>query len=152
ESGMLRFGSVTGIAQGSKQLADFSALFLQLGRDTQFSAAQAEEAALNLAKGGLTPAQIAGGALADTLTLAAAGELDLAKAADITAKQLGVWADTGVTSAQVADLLAQSANASVVSVEELALGMANVGGVAKLAGASFQDTVTALGAVSAGFS
>lgn len=154
ESGMLRFGSVTGdaIAEAGMALEDFSALFLQLGADTQFSAAQAQEAAINLAKGGLTPAMIAGGALADTLQLAAAGELELATAADITAKQLGVWADQGVTSANVANLLAQAANASVVSVEELALGMANVGGVAKLAGASFQDTVTALGAVSAGFS
>ncbi len=154
ESGMLRFGSVTGdaIKEAGMSLEDFSALFLKLGADTQFSAAQAQEAAINLAKGGLTPAQIAGGALADTLTLAAAGELDLAQAAEITAKQLGVWASTGTTSAEVANLLAQAANASTVDVDELAMGMANVGGIAKTVGLSFQETVQTLGLLAPGFS
>jgi TP901 family phage tail tape measure protein len=151
ESGMLRFASISGLKAGSAQLKDFSALFLKLGADTQFSAAQAEEAAINLAKGGLTPAQIAGGALADTLTLASAGELDLAQAAEITAKALGVWADQGVTSAQVANLLAEAANASTVDVDELAQGLYNSQGIAKLAGASFQDLTTALGLVAPGF-
>lgn len=154
ESGMLRFGAVTGeaIADAGMELSDFSALFLKLGADTQFSAGQAQEAAINLAKGGLTPAQIAGGALADTLTLAAAGELDLARAADITAKQLGVWSSAGVTSAQVADLLSQAANASTVGVDDLALGLANVGGIAKVAGLSFGETVQAMALLAPGFS
>jgi hypothetical protein len=53
------------------------------------------------------------------------------RAAEIVAKQLGVWGETGVTAADVADLLASAANASTVNVEELALGLANVGGSAK---------------------
>jgi TP901 family phage tail tape measure protein len=148
ESGMLRFSAVSGTT--GDELEDFSQLFLQLGADTQFSAAQAQEAAINLAKGGRTASQVAA-ELADTLTLAAAGELDLATAAEITAKQLGVWGDTGVTAAQVADRLAQASNASTVDVDELALGLAQAGGVAKVAGLSFDETVQIMALLAPGF-
>lgn len=154
EQGMNRFAAVTGeaIADAGMELSDFSALFLKLGAETQFSAAQAQEAAVALAKGGIDPLTIASGALADTLTLAAAGELELGTAAEITAKQLGVWASAGVTSAEVANLLAQAANASTVDVDELALGLANVGGIAKVAGLSFGETVQAMALLAPGFS
>ena len=154
ESTMNRFASVTGqsLSESGKSVKDFSALFIKLGQDTQYSAQQAGDAAVELAKGGIDPATIAAGALADTLNLAAAGELGLADAATIVAKQLGVWKDTGVDSAQVADRLAQAANASTVDVKELALGLANVGGVAKAAGVSFDETVQTLALLAPGFS
>lgn len=154
EAGMYQFGSVTSDAavEASGGLEKFKSLFLELGAETQFSAAQAQEAAIELAKGGFEPAEIAGGALADTLALAAAGQLDLATAAEITAKQMGVWESTGLQTAQVANLMAQAANASTVDVEELALGMANVGGVAKTAGLDFQETVTTMSLLAPGFS
>lgn len=154
EAGMLRFKAVTGQAlqESGMSLEQFSTLFLEMGAKTQFSAAQAQEAAINLAKGGIAPATIAAGALASTLDLAAAGELDLALAAEITAKQLGVWADQGVDAADVANLMAQAANASTVNVDNLALGLANVGGVAKVAGLSFEETVQTMALLSPGFS
>lgn len=154
EAGMLRFESVTGdsLAKAGLETEDFRQLFLQLGADTQYSAAQAEEAAIALAKGGVDPLAIANRTLADTLGLASAGELDLAQAADITAKQLGVWAETGVTSAQVADLLAQAANASTINVDELALGLANVGGTAKTAGVPFAELTQTMALIAPGFS
>lgn len=150
EAGLQRFGAVTGLA--SSQLGQFNDLFLQLGKDTQYSAAQAEEAAINLAKGGIEPATIAAGALRDTLALAAAGELELGTAAEVTAKQLGVWSDQGVTAADVANRMSQAANASTVGVQDLALGMANVGDVAKIAGLSFKETVQTMAMVAPGFS
>lgn len=154
ESTMNRFASVTGesLGESGKSVQDFSRLFIQLGQDTMYSAQQAGDAAVELAKGGLDPATIAAGALADTLSLASAGELALADAATIVAKQLGVWKDTGLESAQVADRLAQAANASTVDVKDLALGLANVGGVAKAAGVSFDETVQTLALLSPGFS
>jgi TP901 family phage tail tape measure protein len=161
ESNMLRFGAVTGDSLGAAGLSlkDFSDLFLQLGKDTQFSAAQAQEAAINLAKGGLDPAVISAGGLSSALALAAAGELDLAQAAEITAKQYGVWVDRTAPAAEQAaflaksaDLLAQAANASTVDVDELGLGLANVGGIAKTTGLSFQETVETLALLSPGFS
>lgn len=141
ESSLNRFAAVTGdaMAEAGLEVADFSALFLEMGAKTQFSAGEAADAAVMLAKGGLTPAAIAAGALEAALGLAAAGELDLAIASDILAKQLGVWADTGVTAEEVTNELAQAANASTVDVDELALGLANVGGAARTVGVPFDE-------------
>lgn len=153
EATLNRFASVTGdaITEAGLSIEDFSDLFLKMGAVTQFSAGEAAEAAVELAKGGLDPLTIAAGGLEGALALAAAGELDLAEAAEIAAKQLGVWGDQGVVAADVADLMAQAANASTVNVDDLALGMANVGGVAKGVGASFEETVTMLALLAPGF-
>lgn len=153
EAGMNQFTGVVGqgLRESGKDIDDFSNLFLKLGADTQFSAAQAQEAAINLAKGGRSAAQVYA-ELPAVLNLAAAGQLDLAQSADIAAKQLGIWGNTGVTAAQVADSLASAANASTVDVGELALGLANVGGIAKTAGLSFEDTVQTLALLAPGFS
>jgi TP901 family phage tail tape measure protein len=154
EAGMNRFASVTGssITDAGLTLDDFKNKFLALGAETQFSAAQAQEAAIALAKGGVAIPDIMAGATQATLDLAAAGELELAPAADIVAKQLGVWAETGVTASQVADALAQAANASTVDVDELALGLSNVGGSAKVAGVDFGDLVQTMALIAPGFS
>lgn len=154
EAGMLEFASVTGssITDAGLTLDQFQSKFLELGATTAFSAAQAQQAAIELAKGGVPIIDIMNGATDATLSLAAAGGVELANAATIVSKQLGVWASEGVTAANVADLMAQAANASTVDVEELAMGMANVGGIAKVAGVSFAETTTTLAMISSGFS
>lgn len=154
EATMNRFAAVTGsaIADAGLEIESFNALFLEMGAKTQFSAGEAAAAAVELAKGGIDPATIAAGGLEAALGLAAAGELDLAAAAEITAKQLGVWASAGVSAGDVANQMAQAANASTVGVDDLAIGMANVGGVAKVAGLSFQETTQAMAMLAPGFS
>lgn len=154
ESTMNRFASVTGdaITEAGMSMDDFNALFLDMGAKTQYSAQQAADAAVELAKGGIDPATIAAGGLEGALALAAAGELDLSKAAEITAKQLGVWGDAAQDANHVADRFAQAANASTVNVDDLALGMSNVGGVAKTMGLTFDDTVQVLAQIAPGFS
>lgn len=158
---MNRFGAVVGSSLGDAGLSldDFKQKFLDLGASTQYSAGQAQTAAIELAKGGIDPATLAAGGLAAAMNLAAAGELDLAQAAEISAKQFGVWVDASASAeekaaflAQSADLLAQAANASTVGVEDLALGLANAGGTAKVAGVSFQDTVQTMAMLAPGFS
>lgn len=52
---------------------ELTALAKKMGAETSFSAKDAADAMLELAKGGMTAAQIKGGALKQTLTLAAAG-------------------------------------------------------------------------------
>jgi TP901 family phage tail tape measure protein len=161
EATLNRFSAVTGDAmdEAGLQVSDFHDLFLEMGADTQFSAGEAGEAALNLAKGGLEPATIAAGGLSSALNLAAAGELDLAKAAEISAKQYGVWINQAASVeektkflADSADLLAQAANASTTDVEDLGLGLANAGGVAKIAGLDFKETVQTMALLAPGFS
>jgi hypothetical protein len=154
EATLNKFASVTGdsLTQAGMSVETFNDLFLEMGAKTAFSAQQAADAAVELAKGGLDPATIAGQGLEATLSLAAAGQLELAEAANITAKQLGVWSSTGVDATTVANQMAQAANASTVDVDELALGMANVGGVAKVAGLSFKETTQAMALLAPGFS
>ena len=154
EASLNRLEAVTGsaMADAGLSLDDFNTKFLQLGKDTQFSAGQAGDAAVELAKGGVSVTDIMGGATDATLNLAAAGEIDLAEAAGIVAKQLGVWGSEGVTAEQITNRLAQAANASTVDVDELALGLSNVGGVAKVAGLDFDELNTTMALLAPGFS
>lgn len=154
ESSMFGLQAVTGdaLTKAGFSLEDVSEKALQLGADTQFSAQQAVDAMTELAKGGVPVAAIMSDATDATLALASATGLDLAPAAEIVAKQLGVWGETGVTAAQVTDLLASAANASTVDVDELALGLANVGGVARESGVEFDDLVQTMALIAPSFS
>lgn len=161
EQGMNRFASVTGssLEESGQSLDQFKDLFISLGRELPVSTAEVQQAAIEMAKGGIEPATIAAGGLRDVLNLAAAGEVGIAEAAEIASKQLGVWvdsaADANVKAAFLKDsvnLLSQAANASTVDVDDLALGLANSGKSADLAGLSFRETVTSMALISSGFS
>jgi len=154
ESALFAFQAVAGSAleRTGVSFDDVKAKALELGSSTQFSAQQALEAMTELAKGGVAVELVMGEATDATLALAAAARLELANAAEIVAKQLGVWGATGVTAAEVADLLASAANASTVNVEELALGLANVGGSARVAGLTFAETVQTMALIAPSFS
>jgi len=154
ESALYKFQAVAGdsLSKAGLSFTDVKQKALELGSSTQFSAQQALDAMTELVKGGVNVQDVMSGATDATLSLAAAAQLDLANAATIVAKQLGVWGDTGVTAANVADLLASAANASTVNVEELALGLANVGGSAKVAGLSFEETVQTMALIAPSFS
>lgn len=153
ETTLNRFSSVTLDAMDEAGLAvkDFDKMFMDLGKSTQFSAQEAANAGVELAKGGIELTDILGGATEATLDLAAAAELELAPAAEIIAKALGAWGDTGVTAVDVSNLLTQAANASSTTVEELARGLSNVGGIAELAGVEFNEVVTALALIAPNF-
>lgn len=154
EASLNRFAAVAGdsIAAAGKTLRDFDKLALQLGADTQFSAKQVMDALVEAAKAGIKPAELAAGGLEAVLNLAAAGELNLAKAAEITAKQLGAWSGVGIETTEIVNLLSQAANASTLNVEDLALGTYNAGGVARGAGLEYKEFVSSLALLSSYFS
>jgi len=154
ESALFKFQAVAGdsLTKAGLSFDDVKQKALELGSSTQFSAQQALDAMTELVKGGINVKDVLGDATDATLALAAAAQLNLANAATIVAKQLGVWGETGVSAANVADLLASAANASTVNVEELALGLANVGGSAKVAGLSFEETVQTMALIAPSFS
>jgi len=129
-----------------KQLADLSDLAIKMGADTVFSANDASSAMLELAKGGLTAAQIKAGGLKGTLTLAAAGGLDLASAATFASNAMNTFGLTSDKIPAIAAALAGGANASTASVESLGQALSQVGPGAKNAGLSLQDTVGVLAA------
>jgi TP901 family phage tail tape measure protein len=131
------------------QMKGLSDLALKMGADTTFSAGEAADAMLELAKGGLDAATIKSGALAGTLTLASAGGTDLATAATIASNALNTFNLKGKDMASVAAALAGGANASSASVESLGQGLQQVGPGATNAGLSLQDTIGTLSAFDA---
>lgn len=124
-----------------KQLND---LAVKLGADTSFSANDAADAMLELAKAGLDTKTIMGGGVAGTLTLAAAGGTDLASAATIASNAMNTFNLRGKDMDSVAAALAGGANASTASVESLGQALQQVGPGATNAGLSLQETIAAL--------
>ena len=131
----------------AEQMNELKARALELGESTRFSASEALQAMIELAKGGVSVETILSDAAQAALDLAAAAGVDLADAAEIIAKQLSVWAASGLTAAQAATVLTQAANASTTSVQELRYGLAAVGSIAREFGLSFEETVTAVAAI-----
>lgn len=126
------------------KLAELDDLALKLGADTVFSAQDSAAAMLSLAKGGLSPAQIQAGALADTLTLASAGELELADAADTVVQGMGAFRLKASQTNVAVAALAGGANASSASVSDMTQALAQAGTSANSAGLSIQETTAYL--------
>lgn len=130
----------------AKQMDALTKAAKDMGYNSQYSAQEAAQAMLELAKSGITPAQIKAGALATTMKLAAAGGLQLEAAATAVANALNTFGLKAAQANQVANALAGGANASSASVESLQQGLAQVGAGAVNAGLSLQETVGVLSA------
>ncbi len=143
---MRQVAAVTG--EPRKGLEGLSRLALKMGADTKFSAQEAGAAMLELAKGGLTTAEIRAGALDSTLTLAAAGGLELGRAAAFVSKGLNTFGLDARDAGAVAAALAGGANASAASVEDMGAALSQVGPGARNAGLSIQETTGILAAFS----
>lgn len=141
---MATIQSATGAS--GRAMAKMNAMALKLGADTSFSASDAADAMLELAKAGVTTRNIMRGGVAGTLQLAAAGGTELATAATIASNAMNSFNLGGTEMASVAAALAGGANASSASVESLGLGLAQVGAGAVNAGLNLQETVAALAA------
>lgn len=117
---------------------------LQLGRDTKFSASEGALAIEELVKAGLSVPDVLNGAADAAVSLAAAGEIDLPQAATLAANAMNQFNLSAQDLPKVADLVAGAANASAIDVGEFGQSLQQVGAVAKLAGATFDDTATAI--------
>ncbi len=144
EQSMNVLNSVTGAS--AEQMAQLSERARELGQDISLpgvSATDAASAMTELAKANLSVDQVLA-ASKGTLSLAKAGQVDVAFAAQTTAQALNAFGLAGEEASRVADLLAASANSSTSDVEGMALGLSQVGAGAKSMGVNIQDTITAL--------
>lgn len=161
-------GAGVGLAAGIRTLADFSqgmstvkaitqateAQFVALeekakllGATTRFSASQASEAMLFLARAGFNVDQILG-SVEGTLQLAQAGALDLGAAADIASNILtGFRLEVDQTN-RVVDLMAFLANSANTDIRQLGDAMKFVAPVAAGLGVSIEEAAAAVGALS----
>jgi TP901 family phage tail tape measure protein len=160
EAGMNRFGAAAGDAleEAEIPLEDFRDLFMDIGKELPVSTAEVQDAAIALVKGGLDPAILAAGGLKDAIQFAAAAELDLAFAAELGVKQLGVWVSATASAeeqtrflAMSQDLLVKAAGASTLNVDNLAAAMNVAGGQAKALDLDYRDFVTGITLISPAF-
>lgn len=141
EQSMARVKALTGASE-----AEFDSLRTKarkLGEDTVFSASEAAEAMGFFALAGFKTHEILK-AIGPTLNLAAAGQLGIAQAADITAK---IMAGMGVAVEDVGgavDILTKAMTTANTDLVQLGDAMKYVGPVAKTAGLSLEEAVGAV--------
>ncbi|GAB5387087.1 MAG: hypothetical protein Alpg2KO_00550 [Alphaproteobacteria bacterium] len=128
----------------AEEMAQLKAQARELGATTSFTAKQAADGMTFLAQAGFSVKEIME-ALPATLDLAAAGELELARAADIASNVIGQFGLQAKDTARVADVLAAGASNSNTSVEQMAEALNYAGPAAKAFGASLEETVALVG-------
>jgi TP901 family phage tail tape measure protein len=130
----------------SQQMAKLRAAALEAGKSTQYSATQAADAEAELARAGVSVADITGGALKGSLALAAAGQMDLADAATVSAQAMNTFGLKGKDVSHIADVLSAGANKSAADVHGLSMALRQGGLLANQTGLSLEETVGALSA------
>lgn len=118
-----------------------------LGATTRFTATQAAEGMLFLARAGFDTDEVLA-SIAGTLNLAQAGALDLGRAADIASNILTGFRLEADQTARVVDVMALAANSSNTNIEQLGDAMKFVAPVAAGLGVSIEDATAAIGALS----
>ena len=129
--------AVMATAQEQKVLSEAA---LEAGADTAYSATEAANAQEELAKAGMEVSDIVGGSLNGALALAAAGQLQVARSAEIMATTLKQYKLPAEQAAHVSDVLAAGAGKAQGSVDDLALALSYVGPVAAGLGISLEET------------
>ena len=125
------------------QMATLQAQALNLGAVTSFSAGEAADAMLELAKAGLSVDDVIA-ATPGVLDMAAAGGMGLAESAEIAANAMNAFNLPASEMGNVANMLAAAANASSVDIGDLAAAMKMSGAVFASNKQPMDDMVTAL--------
>jgi TP901 family phage tail tape measure protein len=125
-------------ARGS--LEQLRAAAINAGADTAFSAEEAANAIEEMAKAGVSAKDILGGGLTGALSLAAAGGLDVAQAAEIAATALTQFNLEGSELPHVADLLAAGAGKAQGGVSDMANALKYAGVPLAQLGVSIEET------------
>lgn len=141
EKTMSAVQAVTGAS--GQDMKKMSELAKKMGSETKFSASQAAEGMQYLGMAGFKTNEIME-AMPGMLSLAAAGQLDLGLAADITSNIMsgfGLKADQATHSANV---LAKAASSSNTNVEQMGEAMKYAAGSASTVGFTMEETSAAM--------
>lgn len=131
-------------AEVKKYQKQLKQLAITLGADTKYSALEAGQGMEEIIKAGVSIKDTINGGLSGALSLATAGELDLAAAAEIASTALNAFKADNLTVAKSADILSGAAVSSATTVEELRYGLQMSSAVAAGMGLTFKDTATSL--------
>ena len=132
------------LPEAGAQMDQLRQLAITMGADTQFSATEAAYAITELGKAGVSAEAIMGGGLKGALDLAAAGQMDVAEAAETAASAMTQFGLSGADVPHVADLLAAAAGKAQGSVHDMGMALNQVGLVANQAGLTIEETTGAL--------
>jgi TP901 family phage tail tape measure protein len=119
---------------------------LQAGADTAYTAAEAAGAIEEMGKAGVSTADILNGGLNGALDLAAAGQLDVARAGEVAAISMKQFGLAGRDIPHIADLLAAGAGKAAGDVEDLSQALGQSALVANQTGLSIEETTGTLAA------
>jgi TP901 family phage tail tape measure protein len=144
ETAMSAVSAATG-ATGDA-LAELRETAMRAGAATQYSAKEAADGITEMSKAGVSAADIMGGGLDGALALAAAGQIDVARAAELASAAMTQFGLSGADLPHVADLLAAGAGKALGSVDDLGQALNQAGLIADAAGLSIDETTAGLAA------
>lgn len=145
EQSMATVKAVTGATE--EQFRQMTEVAKDLGATTRFTASQAADGLLMLARAGLSAEQ-AMAALPDTLNLAQSGALDLGDAADIVTNVLSGMRLEVDDLTRVGDVLTKVANNANTDVQQLGVAFSYAAPIANQFGLSLEETAGVLGTFS----
>lgn len=146
EKSMSRVKSLSGI--NASELAKLSAEAQKLGSTSAFSANEISVAMGNIAQAGFEkPTQILA-LMPNLLSLAAAGEIDLAEGATILTRTLNQFGFAAENSEAVVNRISQAANTSQTDVRGIGDALSYAAPAAVVAGKGFDETLAAITAMS----
>lgn len=142
--------AMSNVQAGSMETAENMELLrqaaLDAGESTVYSATESAGAIEELAKAGLSTADILGGGLSGALDLAASGGIEVSEAAEIASVAMKQFGLEGKDVAGIADNLAAGAGKAVGDVDDLGMALNQAGTVANSFGLSVDETVAGLAA------
>jgi len=130
----------------SENMDKLRAAALEAGASTVFTATEAANAIEELGKAGLSTQEILSGGLTGALALASAGQLGVARAAEVAAITMKQFGLAGKDIPHIADLLAAGAGKAAGDVEDLSQALNQSALVAHATGLSVEETTGALAA------
>lgn len=142
EESMSKVQAITGAT--GEDFTKLEDLAKQLGAETKYSASEAAEAMTYLGMAGFDTNQILS-AMPSMLSLATAGNLDLASAADIASNILSGFGMDAGQAGHMADVLAYAASNSNTSVQQLGNAMSYAAPIAHSMGISLEEATAAVG-------
>ncbi|NJP37195.1 phage tail tape measure protein [Bacillus luteus] len=145
EQGMSKVEALTGATES--QMAQLEEQARELGATTRFSATEAADAMSFLGMAGWETQEIMAG-MPGLLDLAAAGALDLGRAADITSNIMSGFKIEAEESGRVSDVLAEAASNANTDVNQLGEAMSYLAPNANTLGMSLEESTAAVMAFS----
>lgn len=141
EQSLARTGAISGAT--AEQMEEMTRIAREMGRTTVFTATEAADALTFLAQAGFSVEESTA-ALPGVLQIAAAAQIDLATAADLTSNVLSGYGLRVTEIGRVNDVLAKAFTSANTNLLQLGQALEYAGPVASAAGLRFEETSAAL--------